>query len=488
MTTLIPKYDLKNGGATPTGAINRSFNEKLNETVSVKDFGAVGDGVTDDTTAIQAALNSITSSGSVYFPKGQYKITSRLTTTGKTIAYYGDGPYVSELLCAGLNAGIDFYGDTGGDETTTKRLIVENISLQKTYQPTGAESGNIGIYAKWYYTGIIAHIDHIYVTNVSVYSSTANAYWERGLVIEDGGAAYLTNVKLANVGSRGDTGQNTQAALEIRRVLASNCDRFFIVNCYFHRFLRGILLSQSGSVAGGSIEGIYATNIEIVGCYRGIDAPAGANPASDYINGFQLINSHIDFGYIAFNFHRIATSMVSNCFLIQGNNGVTIINGAFFVITNLCDGLLITGNQMILPPAFIGTILTDGVILPSNTDKTRIMQNSFEGLVTCAYLSSAPAVIGSQIAFADDNQFINCTTQYALGIYIKQQAGRATVATGATITFPLPFGANPVVLVNHVGTNTAVQTLPSNPTFTTFVVTHNGVGSIDVNWIAVATN
>jgi hypothetical protein len=39
--------------------------------VSVKDFGAVGDGVTDDTAAIQAAG---TASNSLYFPKGTYKV------------------------------------------------------------------------------------------------------------------------------------------------------------------------------------------------------------------------------------------------------------------------------------------------------------------------------------------------------------------------------------------------------------------------------
>lgn len=83
MTTLITKYDLKNGGSTPTGAINRPINEKLNEWVSVKDFGAVGNGTTDDTAAVQAALNYMLntdySGGTLYIPKGTYKLTSSLT-------------------------------------------------------------------------------------------------------------------------------------------------------------------------------------------------------------------------------------------------------------------------------------------------------------------------------------------------------------------------------------------------------------------------
>lgn len=81
MTTLIPKFDLMNGGTTPVGAVNRPINLKLEEAISVKDFGAVGDGVTDDTVAIQNCLNSFTQAtggGTVLFPPGTYIISASL--------------------------------------------------------------------------------------------------------------------------------------------------------------------------------------------------------------------------------------------------------------------------------------------------------------------------------------------------------------------------------------------------------------------------
>lgn len=81
---------------TGIGAVNRTTTDKLNEQVSVRDFGAVGDGVADDTAAFQLAL---TASKSVYVPKGQYRITSTIALTdGQSLYGVGDASEMQTSL------------------------------------------------------------------------------------------------------------------------------------------------------------------------------------------------------------------------------------------------------------------------------------------------------------------------------------------------------------------------------------------------------
>lgn len=62
-----------------TGAVTRTVQSKLRETVSAKDFGATGDGVTDDTAALQAAINHAMETGNtLLINSGIYVISSPL--------------------------------------------------------------------------------------------------------------------------------------------------------------------------------------------------------------------------------------------------------------------------------------------------------------------------------------------------------------------------------------------------------------------------
>jgi polygalacturonase len=77
---------IQQGGITKraTGAELAKGLNTINGTVNVKDFGAVGDGVADDTAAIQAALNAVSGQGVVYFPVATFKISGTIKVKSNT--------------------------------------------------------------------------------------------------------------------------------------------------------------------------------------------------------------------------------------------------------------------------------------------------------------------------------------------------------------------------------------------------------------------
>lgn len=97
---------MNGAGVTPTGgSVVRTLAAKAGEFLSVKDFGAVGDGVTDDRAAIQAAIDYLTPNdasgvvsratamrggGVVYFPPGIYRTTGTLYS-GSYVTLQGAG-------------------------------------------------------------------------------------------------------------------------------------------------------------------------------------------------------------------------------------------------------------------------------------------------------------------------------------------------------------------------------------------------------------
>jgi Pectate lyase superfamily protein len=88
----------QNGGSPfSPAASSRLVSDMLGDYVSVKDFGAVGDGSADDTAAINKAISAISSiGGTVYFPAGTYKTTSTITIPN-AVSFLGAGSNASTI-------------------------------------------------------------------------------------------------------------------------------------------------------------------------------------------------------------------------------------------------------------------------------------------------------------------------------------------------------------------------------------------------------
>jgi hypothetical protein len=140
------------------------------EIFNAVDFGADISGTSDSTTAIQAAINQISTAGTLILPAGTYKCLTGLTTNGRPLKIIGSGPgatilsfpnlgviglniadaltHVSDLTIRGPNASsIGYSGINSGSvsDVTLENLVVEN------WGEAGINTG--GFAARWIIRG-----------------------------------------------------------------------------------------------------------------------------------------------------------------------------------------------------------------------------------------------------------------------------------------------------------------------------------------------
>jgi hypothetical protein len=90
-----------------SGAAQRTAQDKLRESISVKDFGAVGNGIADDTSAFQKACAV---GGRIFVPPGTYRVTGSAIIKNSGTVLYGAGP-ASMISMEALDAPVFIVGD-----------------------------------------------------------------------------------------------------------------------------------------------------------------------------------------------------------------------------------------------------------------------------------------------------------------------------------------------------------------------------------------
>ncbi len=157
--------------ALDTATRTRAAQSTLNSTASVKDFGAVGDGKTDDTAAIQTAINALPGGGTLFFPQGIYITSATLVTNGKNVWFAGkdkDGAIIEvNRIAAGLHA-ISLTG-------ATKYLLVSNLTL-RTQSPLTSDRGMNAIRADIGTNVLAVDGAELHVWNVRIFGFNFGVY------------------------------------------------------------------------------------------------------------------------------------------------------------------------------------------------------------------------------------------------------------------------------------------------------------------------
>lgn len=153
---------------TGVGAVGRTVTSKLAEMVSVKDFGAVGDGVVDDTTSIRNCI-AANQGKRIYFPPGRYRYAGTNAAghylTKGTVAV-GAGRDTTVIVATTAGVGSLFYCQGYGSGVESMSFEAEVTQTTGAYVYLGGPESYIqdffmtGDYRGVIMTGSVSQIRH----------------------------------------------------------------------------------------------------------------------------------------------------------------------------------------------------------------------------------------------------------------------------------------------------------------------------------------
>jgi hypothetical protein len=449
------------------GAIARAIQDKLRETVSVKDFGAVGDTVlngsnafvsgADDTLAIRAALDyAATIKGCrVKLPAGRYKVSDSLGISGTGVTLEGPGEiyytlppfaYNHCLIIGGVDCGAigvrmrsdpaalrnTGYGFgisvSGATNATVERCTLNDIPSAGVWVSASTRTrvhGNVVISPKADGIHFSDGANGFTCTENRVYASGDDAFaavWDSGPSLSPPQfGTFHGNIAYGNV-----TGNGFNLS-SCHNVIATGNYSYFSSSCGFSSYLWGSNTAMASNIV---IEGNSIIS-------------AGQNPANQagaaaiYVGALMdssIKNNRIDTvsigpawsGATAYAVGQIVSSGGSTYRCIVANTNQAPPNATYWVLTYTCAIYVYAYRRVDIDNNEMRNIAGHGVWCadatpsgPTDLANMSITKNKFYNVARRSIQYALTATPTSGL-FVTDNQFTGCgytTADY--NIYIK---------------------------------------------------------------------
>lgn len=378
-------------------------------TVNVKNYGAQGNGISDDTAPLNSAFSAAcAASEDVYIPSGTYVVSSLDTLKDCGITFSGDGSKDTILKLTAVSRRSMWTFD--GSPARTLALVIQDLALD------GGHLGGAGI--------AIEEYQAVTINRVSVHDFGTPGYGLRHQKQFDG--LYIRNVESVGITDSQSTG-NERYGIELQAIHNST--------------VRNSAMSSNGGMGGvseqnfegpldGPLVAQWLDNTLIANGGGGIDVETDPKlpPAQGILRGNRVIacgNEKWDAGWgLVLGLHSFGTiegnrvqdfaahaspSDYTNA-VVYGQNAGPIAITSNTITGTKSRGIL--GNNGVFPVAITGNTLTaNGIgIFIYNSPRVRITNNTVSnssGFGIAVFWSHGSTISGNQLAGNFRNLGIN---------------------------------------------------------------------------------
>ena len=415
---------LASGSVTP-----RAMATRLAEVANVKDFGALGDGVTDDRAALVAAFAYITANGGeLYFPVGNYTISSGIVVvTGGTKPFVLRGAGIGNTkITRNTNAAGSVLEVRSTDDWVIRDMsVIANHSLYAAgdhavvaldcnrhhiYRVATSDYKNSGILSYTTVDGVTAFGDNIIEECSADGNSTANL----GMLIVNQVRSKFINCTAKNIATGGSPGYGIQ--------FKNNCRDCVMINPQVHTARYGVVISNDQVGADVNLDnrviGGFAYNCAITG----LDLAAAHRPT---VVGFKVDMNNQGNDACTFDANTTGADVaIDTCNVASAKGCVKFVSGATDNVVRVTTADNPTSGVKNFASIFNSGSLRNNVRLeqfttPTTVDSTTALNSNAGGVTNVFEYGYLPqrqaATIASGVIAVTDNKtrFVQVDTEAA---------------------------------------------------------------------------